>query len=187
MTGIERMRTRGLCQCGEHVGSGRTEAIDEFLPERQIGAASTTVMHFLNGPNLNLLGDREPEIYGSSTLADVERACRKMCEAGGVPIEFRQTNSEETLINEIQAARNSAGIVINPGGCSYSVSVLDALKACTAPIVEVHISNIHAREEPWRAKTLTTAAALGVISGLGIEGYQLACQFLLNLRAASHR
>ena len=137
-------------------------------------------IHVLNGPNLNLLGEREPEIYGTATLADVERACRELCEAAGVELEFSQTNSEAVLIDQIQTARAAAGIVINPAGCSYSVPVLDALKACSAPIVEVHISNVHARSETWRAETLTTAAALGVISGLGIEGYRFALQFLLN-------
>ena len=140
-------------------------------------------VHVLNGPNLNLLGEREPEIYGTATLADVERACRELCEKAGVGLEFSQTNSEAALIDQIQAARASAGIVINPAGCSYSVPVLDALKACSAPIVEVHISNIHARAEAWRSETLTTAAAAGVISGLGIDGYTLALEFLLNDRA----
>ena len=137
-------------------------------------------IHVLNGPNLNLLGEREPEIYGTATLADVERACRQLCEAVGVQLEFSQTNNEAELVDQIQAARASAGIVINPAGCSYSVPVLDALKACSAPIVEVHISNIHARSEAWRAETLTTAAVVGVISGLGVEGYSLALQFILN-------
>jgi 3-dehydroquinate dehydratase-2 len=141
-------------------------------------------IHVLNGPNLNLLGEREPEIYGTSTLADVESACRELCDDAGVGLEFSQTNSEGTLIDQIQAARASAGIVINPAGCSYSVPVLDALKACTAPIVEVHISNVHARAEAWRAETVTTAAAVGVISGLGVDGYVLALRFLLNAGAA---
>lgn len=140
-------------------------------------------IHVLNGPNLNLLGEREPEIYGTRTLADAERLCRELCDAAGMELEFSQTNSETTLIDQIQAARTSAGIVVNPAGCSYSVPVLDALKACRAPVVEVHISNIHAREESWRARTLTTRAALGVISGLGIDGYALAVRFLLNVGA----
>lgn len=144
------------------------------------GAGKAATFHVLNGPNLNLLGEREPEIYGTSTLADVERACRALCDEAGVSLKFGQTNSEAMLIDQIQAARSSAGIVINPAGCSYSVPVLDALKACSAPIVEVHISNIHARTEAWRAETLTTAAAVGVISGLGVDGYSLALQFLLN-------
>lgn len=142
-------------------------------------STATRTIHVLNGPNLNLLGEREPEIYGTATLADVERSCREACEAAGVELQFSQTNSEAMLIEQIQAARASAGLVINPAGCSYSVPVLDALKACTAPVIEVHISNIHARAESWRAETLTTAAAVGVISGLGIEGYGLALQFLL--------
>lgn len=140
-------------------------------------------IHILNGPNLNLLGERETEIYGTATLNEVERTCRELCAAAGVMLQFSQTNSEATLIDQIQAARGSAGIVINPAGCSYSVPVLDALKACGAPTVEVHISNIHARSESWRAETLTTAAAVGVISGLGVDGYSLALQFLLNGRS----
>lgn len=142
----------------------------------------TTEIHVLNGPNLNLLGEREPEIYGLNTLADVERLCREVCSGALAELHFHQTNSEATLIDQIQAARASVGIVINPAGCSYSVPVLDALKACSAPVVEVHISNIHARAEAWRAQTVTTAAATGVISGLGIQGYALALQFILNAR-----
>jgi 3-dehydroquinate dehydratase-2 len=152
--------------------------------QAKTGAGKATTFHVLNGPNLNLLGEREPEIYGSSTLADVERSCRELCDAANVQLEFNQTNSEATLIDLIQAARASAGIVINPAGYSYSVSVLDALKACTAPVIEVHISNVHARAEAWRAETLTTAAALGVISGLGIQGYTLALRYLLDARNA---
>lgn len=145
-------------------------------------ATAMPTIHVLNGPNLNLLGEREPEVYGTATLADVERLCRDVCRAANVELNFTQTNSEAVLIDQIQAARSSAGIVINPAGCSYSVPVLDALKACTAPVVEVHISNIHARAEAWRAETLTTGAAVGVISGLGIDGYALALQFLLQRR-----
>ena len=140
------------------------------------GQSGAKTIHVLNGPNLNLLGEREPQIYGMDTLADVERLCREAAKAAGFSISFSQTNSEAELIDQIQAARASAGIVINPAGCSYSVPVLDALKACTAPVVEVHISNIHARDESWRSETLTTAAAVGVISGLGILGYRFAVQ-----------
>jgi 3-dehydroquinate dehydratase-2 len=140
------------------------------------GQGGAKTIHVINGPNLNLLGEREPHIYGTDTLADVERLCREAAKAGGFGISFSQTNSEGELIDQIQAARASAGIVINPAGCSYSVPVLDALKACAAPVVEVHISNIHARDESWRAETLTTAAAVGVISGLGILGYRFAVE-----------
>ena len=140
------------------------------------GQGDSKTIHVLNGPNLNLLGEREPDIYGTDTLADAERLCLEAAKAGGLSLNFSQTNSEGELIDQIQAARRSAGIVINPAGCSYSVPVLDALKACTAPVVEVHISNIHARDESWRAETLTTAAAAGVISGLGILGYRFAVE-----------
>lgn len=144
----------------------------------------SAAIHVLNGPNLNLLGEREPEVYGTETLADIERACRELCKSAGVALEFHQTNSEGVLIDLIQAARNSAGIVINPAGYSYSVATLDALLACTAPVVEVHISNVHARKESWRAETLTTAAAKGVISGLGTKGYQLAIRYILEAGGA---
>ena len=142
------------------------------------GQGSAGTIYVLNGPNLNLLGEREPEIYGTDTLADAERLCREAAKAGGFDLSFSQTNSEGELIDQIQAARASAGIVINPAGCSYSVPVLDALKACTAPVIEVHISNIHARDESWRSETLTTAAAVGVVSGLGILGYRFAVEAL---------
>lgn len=145
-------------------------------------ASGSKTVHVLNGPNLNLLGEREPDIYGTVTLADVEQACREICDQAGWTLQFSQTNSEAALIDQIQAARTAAGIVINPAGCSYSIPVLDALQACSATVVEVHISNIHARSETWRAETMTTAAAVGVISGLGTEGYGLALQFLLNGR-----
>ena len=159
-----------------------------MAPQAPTGAETkTATFHVINGPNLNLLGEREPEIYGTSTLADVESVCAEQCGNAGVRLEFSQTNSEAVLIELIQAARASAGIVINPAGCSYSVPVLDALKACTAPIVEVHISIIHSRAEAWRAETLTAAAAVGVISGLGIEGYTLALQYLLDASAARKR
>ena len=131
------------------------------------------------GPISTCWGSGSRRFTARTPSADVERSCRELCKAAGVELEFSQTNSEAELIGRIQAARSSAGIVINPAGCSYSVPVLDALKACAAPIVEVHISNIHARSEAWRAETLTTAAAVGVISGLGVEGYALALQFLL--------
>jgi 3-dehydroquinate dehydratase II len=140
------------------------------------GQGASRTIHVLNGPNLNLLGEREPEIYGTDTLADAERLCREAVKGSGFDISFSQTNSEGELVDQIQAARASAGVVINPAGCSYSVPVLDALKACTAPVIEVHISNIHARDESWRSETLTTAAAVGVISGLGILGYRFAVE-----------
>jgi len=142
--------------------------------ERLSDAPAAHGIHVLNGPNLDLLGTREPAIYGTDTLADIERACRDVCDRFDLPMRFSQTNCEGDLIGRIHAARDAAGIVINPAGCSYSVPVLDALKLCRTVIVEVHISNIHARAESWRADSLTAGAADGVICGLGSDGYRLA-------------
>lgn len=137
------------------------------------------VIYLLNGPNLNLLGQREPEIYGSTTLAQVEDRCREAASKHGFELVARQTNREYEMIDWLQEARTAAaGIVINPAAFSYhSVPILDALKMCPCPIVEVHISNIHRREE-WRARTLLSQAATGTIVGLGVAGYELAIDFL---------
>ena len=140
----------------------------------------------LNGPNLNLLGTREPDVYGSATLADVEALCRAEAEAAGLAIDFRQTNAEHEMVEWIQQGRSGlAGIVINPAAFSYAgYPVLDALKMVDCPVVEVHISNIHRREEQWRKNSLMTAAVTGVISGLGIAGYGLAVRYLAGLHRA---
>ncbi len=129
-------------------------------------------VYVLNGPNLNLLGKREPHIYGRVTLAEVEQRCRKDCSRLGLQLVFRQTNRESDLIDWIHEARESAaGIVINPAGYSFtSVALLDALKASELPIVEVHITNIH-RREPMYHKSFVSLAAFGVICGLGPLGY----------------
>lgn len=133
----------------------------------------------LNGPNLNLLGVREPEIYGSATLADVEALCRARAEAHGLEVAFHQSNHEGGLIELIQEARRcAAGIVINPAGfTSTSIAILDALKMFDGPIVEVHISNIH-RREAFRHPSFVSYAATGVICGLGVQGYALAIDAL---------
>jgi 3-dehydroquinate dehydratase II len=142
------------------------------------------VVHVLNGPNLNLLGTREPEVYGSTTLADIEAMCR--AEAAGLRLDltFRQTNAEHEMVDWIQAARvGSAGVIINPAAFSYSgYPILDALKACDCPIVEVHISNIHRRDEAWRANSIMTAVSTGIISGLGAQGYVLAIRYIAGLQ-----
>jgi 3-dehydroquinate dehydratase II len=139
-------------------------------------------VYLLNGPNLNLLGLREPHLYGSQTLQDVEAMCRPVAERHGFGLEFRQTNREYEMVDWIQEARQSAGLVINPAGFTYNaVPVLDALKMCECPIVEVHISNIHKRAETearWRADSIMSAAASGVIAGLGVRGYVLALEFI---------
>ncbi len=126
----------------------------------------------LNGPNLNLLGTREPEIYGHDTLADVEAACRPHADRLGLQIDFRQSNHEGQLIDWVHEARTGfAGIVINPGAYSHtSIALLDALRAVQTPIVEVHLSNIHQRES-FRHHSYVSLAAKGVICGLGIQGY----------------
>lgn len=136
----------------------------------------TKTLYVLNGPNLNLLGTREPDIYGHATLADVEQLCRNSAARFGLAVEFRQSNHEGGIIDAIHdAARNgAAGIVINPAGyTTTSVAILDAIKAISIPTVEVHISNIHAREE-FRHQSYVSRAARAVICGFGVEGYALA-------------
>jgi len=133
-------------------------------------------VYVLNGPNLNLLGSREPHIYGRATLADAEKRCRATAKEHGLALEFRQSNHEGELIDWIQQARaeKAVGLVINPGGFSHtSVAILDALCAMEAPVIEVHISNIHARE-PFRRHSYVSQAARAVVCGFGIDGYALA-------------
>ncbi len=138
--------------------------------------------HFLvlNGPNLNLLGSREPAIYGTATLADVEDRLRTWGETAGVAIEMRQSNHEGDLIDWLhEAGETMDGVILNPGGLTHSsVALADAVAGIITPVIEVHISNVFARE-PFRSRSYVSPAALGVISGLGIEGYLLAAQALL--------
>ncbi|MDF7775595.1 3-dehydroquinate dehydratase [Sphingomonas sp. AOB5] len=141
-------------------------------------------IHVFNGPNLNLLGEREPEIYGHDTLADIEAMCRAEAQAAGHDLAFHQTNAEHEMVDLIQAARRgAAGVVINPAAFSYAAyPVLDALKLCDCPIVEVHISNIHRREAEWRSKSIMTQVVTGIVSGLGVHGYALAVRHIAWLR-----
>jgi 3-dehydroquinate dehydratase-2 len=129
----------------------------------------------LNGPNLNLLGQREPEIYGTGTLDDLETLCAETAEGLGISIDFRQTNLEGDLISWVQEARTrAAGLIINPAGYSHtSIALMDALLALEIPIFEVHLSNIHKREA-FRHHSYVSRAADGVICGLGFAGYRLA-------------
>lgn len=129
----------------------------------------------LNGSNLNLLGEREPHIYGSTTLAAVEASCRALADVIGATLEFHQTNHEGVLVDQIHAARKTAdAIIINPAGFSFhSISVLDALKIFPGPVIEVHISNVHARDELHR-HSIMSGAVKGVICGLGTYGYIVA-------------
>jgi len=136
--------------------------------------AGATIL-VLNGPNLNLLGVREPQTYGRETLADIEEACLERAANLDLAVDFRQSNHEGQLIEWIQEARENAdGIIINAGAYSHtSIAILDALRACELPIVEVHLSNIFARE-PYRHHSHVSAVARAVICGLGGQGYQLA-------------
>ncbi len=136
----------------------------------------------LNGPNLNLLGKREPHIYGSATLGDLKAAVENRAAALGLKVDFRQTNHEGTLIDWIQEAREkAAGLVLNPGGYTHtSVAIHDAMKALTIPTIEVHLSNIHAREA-FRRHSFVSPAATGVICGLGSHGYIAALDALKGL------
>jgi 3-dehydroquinate dehydratase-2 len=136
----------------------------------------------LNGPNLNLLGVREPEIYGKETLADIKQRCVDRAHGHGLEVDFRQSNSEATLIDWIHEARNKmAGIAINPAGLSFhSIALLDALKMFDGPKVEVHITNIHKRE-PMYQKSLISHGVTGVIAGLGGMGYALAIDAIAGL------
>ncbi len=129
----------------------------------------------LNGPNLNLLGTREPATYGSATLADIEALCLAEAKAQGLELEFRQSNHEGELVTWIQQARGQiAGLVINPAAYSHtSVAIHDALRLLEVPIIEVHLSNIHARET-FRHHSYVSAVATGVICGLGPAGYRVA-------------
>ena len=146
----------------------------------------TPIVYVLYGPNLNLLGTRQPEIYGRETLADVEVECRRLGADLGLEIEFRQSNAEFQLIDWIHEARmRAAGIVINPAAFTHtSVALLDALKTCEFPILEVHISNIHRREE-FRHLSFVSQVAEGVICGFGTQGYVLAIQRLARLIGSS--
>jgi 3-dehydroquinate dehydratase-2 len=129
----------------------------------------------LNGPNLNLLGTREPDIYGAETLADVEALCRKTANEAGLTVDCRQSNHEGELVTWIQEARGTAeAILINPGAYSHtSVAIHDALKAVGLPVAEVHLSNIHQREA-FRHHSYVSAVAFGVICGFGTSGYRMA-------------
>jgi 3-dehydroquinate dehydratase-2 len=136
----------------------------------------------LNGPNLNLLGVRDPSIYGSDTLGDIEERCTARAASLGLEIDFRQTNHEGQIVDWIQEARESAdGIILNAGALTHtSVAVLDALAAAELPVVEVHLSNIF-RRESFRHHSFVSLAANGVICGLGAQGYELALDAMARL------
>ncbi len=136
----------------------------------------------VNGPNLNMLGTREPEIYGTKTLADIERACAEKAESLGIGIDFRQSNCEGEIVSWIQQARSSCNaVIINPAAYSHtSVAILDALLACGLPVIEVHLSNIFRRDE-FRRHSFVSQAADGIVCGLGEQGYLLALEAAASL------
>ncbi|WP_444230264.1 type II 3-dehydroquinate dehydratase [Corynebacterium durum] len=141
---------------------------------------NNTAVVVLNGPNLNRLGKRQPDVYGTTTLADVEDTLRKRAEDYGIDLDFKQSNSEAELIDWVHdAADRRAAVIINPGGLTHtSVALRDALAeiADGAGFIEVHISNVHAREE-FRHHSYLSPIAIGVITGLGVKGYELALEY----------
>jgi 3-dehydroquinate dehydratase II len=144
-----------------------------------------STVYVLNGPNLNLLGVREPHLYGSTTLAQVEELCRRVTGELGLACEFRQTNHEGIMVDWVQEAReHAAAVVINPAGLSFrSIPLLDALKTLEQPIAEVHVTNIHRRDAIYQ-KSLVSLTATGVICGFGVFGYELAIRALAQRLAA---
>lgn len=145
----------------------------------------TAPVFVINGPNLNLLGKREPALYGATTLAEVEAMCEAAGARLGLPVDCRQSNHEGELIDWVHEARLAAGgIVINPGGYSHtSVALMDALLASEKPVIEVHLTNIHRREN-FRHHSYVSLAARGVICGLGPKGYELALAAMADLVTA---
>ena len=146
-------------------------------------------IHVLNGPNMNLLGTREPEKYGRATLADVEKLCRDTAARFGIDIIFRQSNIEGELVNWIQEAssKGAAGLAINPAGyTTTSIAILDALLATSMPVIEVHMTNIHARES-FRQNSYVSKAAKAVIAGFGADSYKLAIIGLAGLIGAKEK
>src|SRR3954451_3213441 len=148
-----------------------------------------TTVYVLNGPNLNLLGSREPEVYGRFTLADVEKLCRDAAEALGHQVDFRQSNHEGDLIDWIHEAgrgaadRSVLGVVINPGAYTHtSIALHDAISGVSVPVIECHISNVHARE-PFRHHSYVSPVARAIVVGFGVAGYPLAIEGLHRLTA----
>ena len=142
----------------------------------------TNTIYVLNGPNMNLLGKRQPDLYGSKTLKDVEKSCSVIALEKAFKIDLRQSNSEADLIDWIHEAReDGAGIVINPAAYSHtSIAIMDALMAFEGPVIEVHVSNIHKREK-FRHQSYVSLRADGVIAGLGVSGYDFAVMKILEI------
>ncbi|RYE31364.1 MAG: 3-dehydroquinate dehydratase [Hyphomicrobiales bacterium] len=149
------------------------------------GVLASRRLYILNGPNLNLLGQREPHIYGSTTLAEIKERCEAKADPLGFSVDFRQTNYEGELVESVHQARlDGCGIIINPAGYTFtSVALLDALKMFDGPKIELHISNVHARESIYH-NSLVSRTATGIIIGMGAAGYELAIQAMAGLVVA---
>jgi 3-dehydroquinate dehydratase II len=132
----------------------------------------TLPIYILNGPNLNLLGVREPEVYGTTTLPQIEKMCADQARRHGLSIVFRQSNREGEIVDHLQEARTSgSSVIINPAGYGHtSIAILDAIQALAVPVIEVHLSNIH-RREPYRNHSYVSKGATGIVMGLGAQGY----------------
>lgn len=145
--------------------------------------SKTLPIYILNGPNLNLLGTREPEVYGYTTLAQIEQMCAKQAAAHGLSITFRQSNQEGEIVEQIQEARTGASaVIINPAGYGHtSIAILDSLQMLKVPVIEVHLSNIH-RREPYRNHSYVSKGATGIIMGLGAQGYLRAVDAIAEIR-----
>lgn len=154
------------------------------MSEIGLSVSDKPVILILNGPNLNLLGQREPRHYGHETLADIEARCRAVADSCGLIIDFRQTNHEGELIDWLHGARGSAaGVVLNAGAYTHtSIALLDAVRALDVPLIEVHLSNVFARER-FRHRSFIAPAATGVICGLGGNGYVFAIEALAQMPA----
>lgn len=146
----------------------------------------TNKIFVLNGPNLNLLGEREPSIYGTTTLADIRDRCEAKATSLGFSVDFRQTNFEGELVESVHQARKEArGIIINPAGYTFtSIALLDALKTFDGPKIELHISNVHARESIYH-NSLISRTATGIMIGFGARGYELAIEAMADLARSS--
>jgi len=169
------------------VHSRRYKDSDDRSRGGRVLAKSPKIL-ILNGPNLNMLGTRETAIYGTDTLADIERMCARRAKELSLAVDFRQSNLEGELVTWVQQARTgAAGIVINPGAYGHtSIALLDALRMTDKPVIELHLSNIH-RREPFRHHTYTSQAATGIICGFGAHGYVLAVEAMAKLISKKDR
>lgn len=152
---------------------------------KKTNQTKTLPIYILNGPNLNLLGFREPEVYGHTTLAEIEEMCAAQAASHGLSMVFRQSNREGDLVDYIQEARTGgSAVVINPAGYGHtSVAILDSLLACSIPVIEVHLSNIH-RRDPFRAHSYVSKGATGIVMGLGVQGYLRAIDAVAEILSA---